>query len=133
MSSDVLERQLEDEHEVRMFSLGSCDPDCKFVIRDASKQIAARRRKTGWSGGERLQRFCDKSRNKTKFVTVYPLDPKGSETGRRRPAYYIDKRGNLYSWYDRIGVLEYVRPEVMDLHERKLLEILLGINLSSAR
>lgn len=132
MSSDVLERQLEDDHEVRMFHLSPRDPDCTRVIKDVSKQVAEALRKAGWIRGERLQRFRGGSRKKTEFVNVHPLDPKGSGTGKARPAYYVDKQGELYSWYDHVGVLERVRPEVMDLYERKRLEILLGINLNSA-
>lgn len=130
MSSDVLERQLEDQHEVRMLHISPLDPDCKRVIEDAGRKAAERHRKAGWLRGERLQKFRGESQKKTEFVNVHPLDRKGSSTGKSRPAYYVDKRGGLYSWYDRAGVLKPARPEVMDPMERKHLEILLGINLS---
>lgn len=131
MSSEVLERQLEDQHEVRMLYISPLDPDCKRVIERAARHVAERYNKEGWSRGEKLPRFRGESRTKTVEVNVHPLDPPNSGAGKGRPAYFVDKLGGIFSRYNQRTPLRAVNLESMDLMERKRLEILLGLNLSS--
>lgn len=131
MSSDVLERMLEDQHEVRMIYISPLDPDCKRVIEAAAKTAAERLNKAGWLRGERAECLRGESLTKTEDISVHPLDSPRSGAGKGRRAFAVTKLGKLYSRRGRDRRWQPVRLQSMDLMERKHLEILLGLNLKS--
>ena len=131
MSSDVLERMLEDQHEVRMIYISPLDPDCKRVIEDAARTVARKLNEAGWQRGERAECLRGESLTKTEGVSVHPLDPPNTGAGKGRRAFAVTKLGKLYSRRGRDRHWQPVRLQGMDLMERKHLEILLGLNLRS--
>lgn len=131
MSSDVLERMLEDQHEVRMVYISPLDPDCKLVIEATARTVARKLNKAGWLQGERAECLRGESLTKTKGVSVHPLNPPNSGAGKGRREFAVTKLGKLYSRHGRNRVWQPVRLKSMDLMERKHLEILLGLNLRS--
>lgn len=128
MSSEVLERQLEDDHEVRLRHLSPLDPDCRRVIVGFAVGVAQRLNKAGWLRGERVECLRGDSPRKTEMVNLHPLDPPGSGAGKGRPAYAVTKLGKLYS---RLGNRPWapVKLHLIDLMERKRLEVLIGFSL----
>lgn len=132
MSSEVLERQLEEQHEVRMLYISPLDPDCLRVIEGAAEGVAERLNKEeGWVRGERAECLRGGSSKKTEMVNLHPLDPPNSGAGKGKPAYALTKLGKLYSRYGQDRPWAPVRLQSMDLMERKRLEVLLGLNLRS--
>ena len=130
MSSDVLIRQINEQHEVQTYlSRFSYD---HAVIGVTARLVAQRLNKQGWSEGSKLLRYRGESQKKTKFVNVHPLDQEPG-AGKGQYAYYVDKLGGLYRWHSRMGALESVRLREMNPFDLKHLEILLGRHLSSAR
>lgn len=129
MSSEVLERQLEDQHEVRILHISPRDPDCIRVINDTAVGVAERLNKAGWVRGKRVACLRGESKKKTDMVDLHPLEGTGAKKGDIE--YGISKLGKLFGHSGKAGPWEPARLQSMDLMERKRLEILLGLNLKA--
>lgn len=129
MSSEVLERQLDEQADVQVLHISPLDPDCKQIIEDAARDVATSYNKQGWTRGDKRPCLRGESLTKTEEVNVHPLDEPGSGAGKGHSAYFITKLGKLYSGRGHDRPLVPVRLQTMDLMERKRIEVLLGLNL----